>query len=108
MKIIKYFPFKNVYKHKIKYLFSSYTEFDKELWQNAYQGNLKRVKELAAMGADVKANNYSALRLSASNGKMEVVQYLLQNGSYDNRIAELLIDGYHPDKSMELLRPQKN
>ena len=59
-------------------------ELNKELLENAKQGNLEKVKSSIKQGADVNAKNsygWTALIWSAREGHLEVVKYLIENGA---------------------------
>ena len=52
-----------------------------ELIKSAEQGNLAKVKECLANGADVNADDGRALRYASNNGHFEIVKYLVKNGA---------------------------
>ena len=54
---------------------------DYELQHAAENGNLERVQELIAQGADIHADKDSALQLASRNGHYEVVKYLVEQGA---------------------------
>lgn len=53
----------------------------RDLVQFSSDGNIEKVKELVAMGADPKQNNSYALLRAANYGHSEVVKYLIEHGA---------------------------
>jgi len=49
-----------------------------QLMSAAQFGNLAKVKQLVKSGVDINANQDEALMMSAANGHLEIVKYLLK------------------------------
>ncbi len=49
-----------------------------QLMSAAQFGNLTKVKQLVKSGVDINANQDEALMMSAANGHLEIVKYLLK------------------------------
>ncbi len=62
---------------------------DDRLIDAAYIGNLKKVKRLLKVGADVSVFNNEALRWAAYNGHLEVVRELIKTGADPKAVPDL-------------------
>ncbi len=56
-------------------------ELDQGLLINARGGNLDKVKDLIAQGANLETNDNTALHNACSNGHLKVVEYLIDKGA---------------------------
>jgi ankyrin repeat protein len=58
---------------------------------------------LVSARADVSAEDHDALRSAAANGHYNVVEYLLDHGSFDNDALRLAIQHEHLDVAQLLI-----
>ncbi|WP_425385027.1 ankyrin repeat domain-containing protein [Wolbachia endosymbiont (group B) of Schoenobius gigantella] len=56
-------------------------ELDQGLLINARGGNLDKVKDLIAQGANLETKDNTALHNACSNGRLKVVEYLIEKGA---------------------------
>lgn len=58
--------------------------WEKSLISAADNGRLNYIKYFVTFGADVKANNYEALKVAAKKGHLDIVRYLIKKSNPNN------------------------